>query len=1036
MKTLDVAMRMSADMAEVPAEAQKVDQALDGVEASAKKTQKALDGAAQAADRAGKAKKRLAKDADQAAAGQERVAKSSGAAAKGVEQVATAADRTANSQRKAAAATDAATRANERNGLSAKQQAQAMRQLPMQITDIVVGLSSGQSPFMVAIQQGGQLKDSFGGVVPAARALLGAINPLVIAGAAVAASIGATAKATWDGYQELERYERATITTGQASGVSASQFMDMATSIDNATLRFGQGREAMFLLMESGNATAASLENAATAAVALSELTGASIEDTTDQIQKLLQEPAKYSAELNKQYNYLQASIYEQILALERQGQATEAQRLATEALASASTQRLAEVTESLGVLEKGWHYVKVGAAAAWDEMLGIGRQDTLADGVRDAQDQLVGLMERRRKLLAVPEGDRSWIDQNTIDNLTGQILTAQDRYIKAQRAMNSEQEEADRKRTDRETENAAIAAQSRAESYRSQDRAVAKAQELTRLEKDLAAARKANLTELGGFSLADYEKSVRSTIEERYKAPKTPKGPKSEAQRSEEDARRELQNLTKQIALLDALEEGETKASEAARIRFEIEEGAFRNASPRLKQQLTDQAKILDTERLRVESARKLVDVELEIQRLQGRGQDAELTKTTKALRELKQDLETLGKSADAAKVSKLLGLTEASADLRKLQSDYGQVMAEIGLEQQRIQVELQAGLETEAGAQQRIVDLYRSKLSVLREMVPQMRAAAVALGDPAALAAVEQIELKLQEMANTTNLLQQTITNTFQGAFTNALTSLIDGTASLTEAVQGFFVTMAQGMSNFIAQQWAEQLSAKVGELGNRLFGDGVEAATDTAQAAATQASAAALSAAGTTVAAGATAVGTSAATLATSGGTLLTGAAAISAAAVQLQAAAASMLAANAAGSASGFASGGLIRGPGTGTSDSILARVSTGEFVVRAKAVKQYGTSLLHAINERRLGHVPAFADGGLVTAAPALASMPSASSAIAPEGAGRGNLSLAVRPVVVYDEEEAAAVMLSAAGERAFKMQLQRQASFIKQVVTR
>lgn len=66
--------------------------------------------------------------------------------------------------------------------------------------------------------------------------------------------------------------------------------------------------------------------------------------------------------------------------------------------------------------------------------------------------------------------------------------------------------------------------------------------------------------------------------------------------------------------------------------------------------------------------------------------------------------------------------------------------------------------------------------------------------------------------------------------------------------------------------------------------------------------------------------------------------------------------------------GFATGGEIRGPGSGTSDSILARLSNGEFVMKAKAVARYGTAFMTAINEGRLrpeamGALPAFKDGG-------------------------------------------------------------------------
>ncbi|WP_268797516.1 phage tail tape measure protein [Pseudomonas huanghezhanensis] len=60
---------------------------------------------------------------------------------------------------------------------------------------------------------------------------------------------------------------------------------------------------------------------------------------------------------------------------------------------------------------------------------------------------------------------------------------------------------------------------------------------------------------------------------------------------------------------------------------------------------------------------------------------------------------------------------------------------------------------------------------------------------------------------------------------------------------------------------------------------------------------------------------------------------------------------------------FARGDMVRGPGTGTSDSILARVSNGEFIMRAAAVRHYGPDLLRSINERRL---PGFSSGGEVS----------------------------------------------------------------------
>lgn len=63
--------------------------------------------------------------------------------------------------------------------------------------------------------------------------------------------------------------------------------------------------------------------------------------------------------------------------------------------------------------------------------------------------------------------------------------------------------------------------------------------------------------------------------------------------------------------------------------------------------------------------------------------------------------------------------------------------------------------------------------------------------------------------------------------------------------------------------------------------------------------------------------------------------------------------------------GFATGGLISGPGTGTSDDIPAFLSNGEYVLTAQAVQNVGLPLLDAMNSGRVGH---FASGGLVRAA--------------------------------------------------------------------
>ena len=71
-----------------------------------------------------------------------------------------------------------------------------------------------------------------------------------------------------------------------------------------------------------------------------------------------------------------------------------------------------------------------------------------------------------------------------------------------------------------------------------------------------------------------------------------------------------------------------------------------------------------------------------------------------------------------------------------------------------------------------------------------------------------------------------------------------------------------------------------------------------------------------------------------------------------------------------SVSGHADGGLIRGAGTGTSDSIPSMLSNGEFVIKASSVKRYGTNFLNSVNNGTFTKinpkVAHFAQGGLVS----------------------------------------------------------------------
>src|SRR5574337_352329 len=159
-------------------------------------------------------------------------------------------------------------------GKSAKEMQFAMRGLPAQITDITVGLASGQRPLMVLLQQGGQLKDMFGGIGPAAKALgsslLGLINPFTV----TAAAAGALLLAWKHGSDEAVAYNKAIITTGNYAGITAGQIGELAKSIKGSTDATQHAASAALAqVVSSGKFAGAQIENVGRAAVAMSTLT-------------------------------------------------------------------------------------------------------------------------------------------------------------------------------------------------------------------------------------------------------------------------------------------------------------------------------------------------------------------------------------------------------------------------------------------------------------------------------------------------------------------------------------------------------------------------------------------------------------------------------------------------------------------------------------------------------------------------------------------------------------------------------------------
>lgn len=280
-------------------------------------------------------------------------------------------------------------------GLSARQTTAALRQVPAQFTDIITSLQGGQAPLTVLLQQGGQLKDVFGGVGPAARALggyvLGLVNPFTLAAGAVAA----LGLAYFEGSKEADAFAKALIMSGNGAGTSVSQLTAMAQRIDAITGTQASASAALAEFASTGQIAGQQLERFTLIALKMEKETGQAVKETVKQFAELGNSPVEAAAKLNESTNFLTTSIFKQIRALDEQGRSADAAALAQKAYADALDARLGQINSRLGLIERGWRGITGAAKDAWDAMLNVGRGDTLGEQLAAAQNTLAERQQR-----------------------------------------------------------------------------------------------------------------------------------------------------------------------------------------------------------------------------------------------------------------------------------------------------------------------------------------------------------------------------------------------------------------------------------------------------------------------------------------------------------------------------------------------------------------------------------------------------------------------------------------------------------------
>jgi phage-related minor tail protein len=269
-------------------------------------------------------------------------------------------------------------KAQVNTGMSTAAMSAAMRNVPAQFTDIAVSLQGGQKPLTVFLQQGGQLKDMFGGIVPAAKALggyvLGLVNPITLS----AAAVGGLAYAYYQSNTASKEFQANIIKSGDAAGLTVGNLISLTNQVNALGVgTTGEAREAINLLVQTGKVSSSQIESATIAAIKAQDYLGRAVKDTAKEFADLAGSPTASIEKLNEKYNFLTASVYATIKSLENQGKTAEAANLASSTYAAVLESQSEKVKATQTEWERGWDRIKNAAIGAGNAAIGIFDDET-----------------------------------------------------------------------------------------------------------------------------------------------------------------------------------------------------------------------------------------------------------------------------------------------------------------------------------------------------------------------------------------------------------------------------------------------------------------------------------------------------------------------------------------------------------------------------------------------------------------------------------------------------------------------------------
>ncbi|MDC8968165.1 phage tail tape measure protein [Escherichia coli] len=553
--------------------------------------------------------------------------------------------------------------AAQKAGISVGQYKAAMRMLPAQFTDVATQLAGGQSPWLILLQQGGQVKDSFGGMIPMFRGLAGAITLPMVGVTSLAVATGALAYAWYQGDSTLSAFNKTLVLSGNQAGLTADRMLTLSRAGQAAGLTFNQARESLAALVNAGVRGGEQFDAINQSVARFASASGVEVDKVAEAFGKLTTDPTSGLMAMARQFRNVTAEQIAYVAQLQRSGDEAGALQAANDIATKGFDEQTRRLKENMGTLETWADKTGKAFKSMWDAILDIGRPESSADMLASAQK-------------AFDEADKKWQWYQSRSQRRGKTSSfranlqgAWDDRENARLGLAAATLQSDMEKAGE------LAARDRAERDASQLKYTGEAQKayermLSPLDKYTARQKELNKALKDGKILqADYNTLMASAKKDYESTQKKPSGVKvSAGERQEDRAHAAMLALETELLTLEKHAGANEKISQQRRDLWKAENQYVVLKEAATKRQLSEQEKsLLAHEKETLEYKRQLADL----------GDKVEHQKRLNELAQQAARFEQQQSAKQAAISAKARGLTDRQAqresEEQRLRDVYG---------------------------------------------------------------------------------------------------------------------------------------------------------------------------------------------------------------------------------------------------------------------------------------------------------------------------------------------------------------------------